>query len=135
MLGDVNLFLSPVSPPSSPSASSPVSSPPSFSHRAEMEIMLPLATTHRQGLATEVLRAFLGYAAGALGLPPAAFHAKVSETNEASMRLFEKLGFARGRLVEVFQEREIEWRGGEHWGWASTGEVVDYSPPEEHRAE
>lgn len=127
MLGDVNLFLSPVSPPSSPTSPSPLS-PPSFSNRAEMEIMLPLASTRRQGLATEVLQCFLSYAADALRLPPAAFHAKVSETNEASMRLFEKLGFRRGRLVEVFQEREIEWAGGEEWGWGKKGEVVDYTP-------
>lgn len=124
MIGDVNLFLHAVSPPSSPSPSA--IAPPAYSHRAEMEIMLPLSSTHQQGLGTATLQLFLSYAGRALRLPPAAFFARVSETNEGSMRLFEKLGFGRGRLVEVFQEREMEWRGGDAWGWESQGVEVEY---------
>lgn len=52
---------------------------------------------------------FLAYAKKELRLAESDFFAKIGLENEPSIRLFEKLGFKRGKVVEVFGEVEMVW--------------------------
>ncbi|GJN91709.1 hypothetical protein Rhopal_004732-T1 [Rhodotorula paludigena] len=112
MIGDVNLFLHAVTPPSSPSSSAPSAlSAPALTRRAELEIMLPPSplVPPRSGLALLVLQTFLSYSSRSLNLPPRAYFARIGFDNEASLGLFRKLGFVEGKRVEVFREVEMVW--------------------------
>ncbi|GAA5887487.1 hypothetical protein JCM5296_002590 [Sporobolomyces johnsonii] len=127
MIGDANLFLHAVTPPSSPtvppadSSSAPATAPtPRPSHRAELEIMFPPSPlyTARSGLALSTLQLFLAYAARALSLPPAAFFARIGIDNAPSLGLFSKLGLREVKRVEVFREVEMGWvADGDGWPW------------------
>jgi len=44
-----------------------------------------------------------------LNIPPTRLVMRISETNTASIRLFEKLGFEVRKHVEVFGEVEMRW--------------------------
>ena len=44
-----------------------------------------------------------------LNIPPAFLVTRISESNTASIRLFEKLGFRLTKKVEVFSEVEMRW--------------------------
>jgi hypothetical protein len=87
----------------------------------------------RKGLATEALQLMLGYATGQprafttprsaslshqytfedspLKIPPTFLITRILETNSASIRLFEKLGFEITKRVDVFKEVEMRYRG------------------------
>ena len=126
MIGDVNLFLHDASPPSSPASSPADPAPTPTPRRAELEIMLPAASTlhrPRSGLALLTLQLFLSYASRALDLAPSAFFARIGFDNAPSLGLFNKLGFVQGKRVEVFREVEMRWSGGEgdeegrRWPW------------------
>jgi RimJ/RimL family protein N-acetyltransferase len=38
--------------------------------------------------------------------------AKIGSSNTSSIALFEKLGFVKTKVVEVFSEVEMRWKGG-----------------------
>lgn len=146
MVGDVNIFLSQATPPSSDNEDS--TAPPEpirrgsitsitlpsgpDTRRAEVEIMLAPRSSRRQGLALSTLRLFLLYAARTLKLKPSAFFARIGTSNSGSIALFEKLGFKRGRVVEVFQELQMNWGGSdEGFGWEGKEEYVVLDDPAE----
>lgn len=150
MIGDVNIFLSSETPPSSDAeddkpaalASSSLSTSPSSitklppardTRRAEVEIMLAPLGARRRGFALSTLRIFLLYASRTLSLPPSAFFARIGTANTGSIALFEKLGFKRGKVVEVFQEMEMNWGGGEggNFGWEGKEEYTPLDDPAE----
>lgn len=150
MIGDVNIFLSSETPPSSDaedeeptalSSSALSTSPSSISkpppardtRRAEVEIMLAPLGARRQGFALSTLRLFLLYASRTLNLPPSAFFARIGTANTGSIALFEKLGFKRGKVVVVFQEMEMNWGGkeGEGFGWEGKEEYIPLDDPAE----
>ncbi|GAA5834540.1 hypothetical protein JCM9279_004347 [Rhodotorula babjevae] len=149
MIGDVNLFLHDVSPPSSPSPSSSPSAEPAPTptpRRAELEIMLPPPSSSspsyrpRSGLALLTLQLFLSYASRALDLAPSAFFARIGFDNAPSLGLFKKLGFVEGKRVEVFREVEMRWGGadgdgeGKRWPWEKD-EAWRYDEVEDPRDE
>ncbi|GAA5937035.1 hypothetical protein JCM1841_002783 [Sporobolomyces salmonicolor] len=125
MIGDANLFLHAVPPPSSPpvagasASSSPATPSPSPSRRAELEIMFPPSARHpaRSGVALSTLHLFLSYAARALALPPAAFFARIGLDNAPSRALFAKLGLHEVKRVDVFREVEVAWVAADADGW------------------
>lgn len=150
MIGDVNIFLSSETPPSSdaeddepaPLASSSLSTSPLSAakplpvhdtRRAEVEIMLAPLGARRQGFAISTLRLFLLYASRTLKLPPSAFFARIGTANTGSIALFEKLGFKKGKVVEVFQELEMTWGGkdGQGFGWEGKEEYIPLDDPAE----
>ncbi|GAA5977289.1 hypothetical protein JCM5350_002418 [Sporobolomyces pararoseus] len=127
MLGDVNLFLHSSSSSFEDDAEDG-DNPEEEKMTAELEIMLPPSSKNykpRTGLALETLQLFLSYSSRHLDLKPRQFIAKVGFDNEASLRLFEKMGFVEKKRVEIFREIELDWgggrggeEGGEHmWSW------------------
>jgi len=80
----------------------------------------------RRGLAQEALQLMLSYATGTPHLfgvntdcrsTPSPLHilaaylvTRITESNEPSIRLFEKLGFKITKRVVVFEEVEMRWR-------------------------
>jgi hypothetical protein len=56
------------------------------------------------------------YAVHHLPLSPRHFIARIGTANEASISLFERLGFGKVRVVEVWSEAEMRW------GWTAGGE-------------
>ncbi|GAA6058722.1 hypothetical protein JCM10212_003410 [Sporobolomyces blumeae] len=157
MLGDVNLFLHAVSPPVSPIVPptleddnverETVPPVPQDAYRAELEIMFPPSSplfAPRTGIALETLQHFLSYASASLDLRPFSFFVRIGYDNEASIKLFEKLGFAERKRVDVFREVEMAWHGAderergasEAWPWETdagwkTGSLDD--PRDEER--
>lgn len=141
MLGDVNLFL--YEDPDPPSAASP--STPII---GELEIMLPLPSSRRQGLAASTLNAFMAYITSPTNLPRILeeyrlgsderserylryLRVKIDQGNEASLGLFEKLGFGRVGGVNCFGEVEMRREVSEKGivggvGEADVGRVVGY---------
>ncbi|KAF8996135.1 GNAT domain-containing protein [Cyathus striatus] len=131
MVGDVNLFLKGTPPyaqghdvkPSPNGHNSDEEEEEEF--EAEVEIMIAEPSYRRKGLAQDALHLMLTYATGqpdAFGFSPASpidsplnllpetLVTRISQTNEPSIRLFEKLGFKITKTVEVFQEVEMRWR-------------------------
>ena len=148
MVGDVNLFLSSATPPSSDNEDEASAAPPEpvrraslasitqsalpDTRRAEVEIMLAPRSARRQGLALSTLRLFLLYASRTLNLKPSAFFARIGTSNTGSIALFEKLGFKRGKVVEVFQELQMDWGGNdEGFGWEGQEEYTVLDDPAE----
>ncbi|CCM02707.1 uncharacterized protein FIBRA_04813 [Fibroporia radiculosa] len=100
MVGDVNLFLK--------------GTPEDEDFEAEAEVMIAEPAFRRRGLALAALELMLSYATSPsapapLPVPRERLVARIAETNEPSVRLFERLGFAVTRRVEVFQELEMRW--------------------------
>ncbi|KAF8961188.1 GNAT domain-containing protein [Flammula alnicola] len=112
---------------------------------AEVEIMIAEPSFRRKGLAIEALQLMLGYATGQphafsvtqptsndppltslphrhtfedspMKIPPQCLLTRISDTNVASIRLFEKLGFQVTKRVEVFNELEMRYRRTLHRG-------------------
>ncbi|PPQ73953.1 hypothetical protein CVT24_012542 [Panaeolus cyanescens] len=100
---------------------------------AEAEIMIAEPSFRRKGFAVEALQLMLGYATGQpdafvvpgqdsaftpnaslppspLNIPPSSLLVKIGDTNHASIKLFQKLGFEIVKRVEVFQEVEMRWQ-------------------------
>ncbi|KAI5476134.1 acyl-CoA N-acyltransferase [Pseudohyphozyma bogoriensis] len=117
MIGDVNIFLS----QEDESDDEETSDAPTkeAKSRAEVELMIAALDARRQGFGGDAIRTFLSYASQELKLKPDSFFAKIGMGNDASLRLFERLGFKEGKRIEVFQEVEMVWGGGEEWGWDS----------------
>lgn len=78
---------------------------------AEIEVMVAEPASRRKGLAREALRLLVAYSAARLGVR--CYVAKIRDHNEASMRLFEGLGFREVRRVAVFKEVHYELYVGE----------------------
>ncbi|KAH7401770.1 GNAT domain-containing protein [Phaeosphaeria sp. MPI-PUGE-AT-0046c] len=142
MLGDVNLFL--YEDPDLPSSTTTPSTDPTDSVPiiGELEIMLPLPSSRRQGLATSALKAFVAYITSPTNLPRIMeeyrlgcderserflryLRVKIDKENEASLGLFGKLGFARVGEVNYFGEVEMrrEVREGGMTDGLAEGEV------------
>lgn len=122
MIGDVNVFLQQSYPSDDESDADP-SAPSSPQPRCEVELMIAIPSTRRQGLGLAALQMFLSYASTELRLPPIAFFARIGVRNDASLRLFDKVGFRRGK-ESVFKEVEMLWDGGGEWGWDKGYEVL-----------
>ncbi|KAL8283141.1 hypothetical protein RQP46_005919 [Phenoliferia psychrophenolica] len=81
------------------------------------------------GYGVAALQVFLPYASTALKLPPSSFFSKIGVKNEASISLFEKLGFSKVKVVEAFEEVEMGVLGGaDDWGWEVAYEVLEVEP-------
>ncbi|KAL4262030.1 acetyltransferase family protein [Pleurotus pulmonarius] len=130
MIGDVNLFLK----GSRRDNRQDVDVEDDF--EAEVEIMIAEPDFRRKGLAIEALQLMLGYATtgspsgvfpassepepqhtlhhrseSPLPVPPRSLVTRISESNTPSIKLFEKLGFAITKRVEVFREVEMRYQG------------------------
>ncbi|KAI0917730.1 hypothetical protein AcV7_007064 [Taiwanofungus camphoratus] len=98
-----------------------------FADRFRADSRNPFATMaepafRRRGLASAALQLMLSYATSPSAprpLPVARERlvARIGERNVASMRLFEKLGFAVTRRVEVFGEVEMRFKGADAMAW------------------
>ena len=88
MIGDVNLFFNDEDP-----------------SVAEIEVMIAEKRYWRQGLGREALYLMLAY--GTQELRVSRFTAKIALKNEASLRLFEALGFQWVCTSDIFQEAEL----------------------------
>ncbi|KAL0579075.1 hypothetical protein V5O48_002917 [Marasmius crinis-equi] len=139
MVGDVNLFLSGdiSSTTTSPNTEHPGDEEDEFT--AEAEIMIAEPAYRRKGMALEALELMFRYAT-AQGpasfskrptnkhhsgephnsarefpslpnpIPPRCLLTRITENNEASIKLFNKLGFEVTKRVEVFGEVEMRWK-------------------------
>ena len=88
MIGDVNLFF--------------IFSP----EEAEINIMLAETKHRRGGYGSEVLNLMMNYAKN--NLPISKFSAKITNSNLASMKFFERNGFDKISVSEVFEETTYE---------------------------
>jgi len=91
MAGDINLFLHDNDDP----------------YNAEVDIMIGEPCCRNKGLATEALNLIMHF--GIHKLQIKRFFAKISETNEASIRLFERMGFERINYSAAWKEIEYEF--------------------------
>ncbi|KIM36330.1 hypothetical protein M413DRAFT_449211 [Hebeloma cylindrosporum] len=136
MIGDVNIFLNGAPPALRPPQDTLTNvggdQEDEDEFQAEVDIMIADRSFRRKGLATEVLQLMLGYATGhpcafstpdssflshqyafedsPLKIPPTSLITRILETNSASIRLFEKLGFEVTKRVHVFKEVEMRYR-------------------------
>ncbi|KAG7095295.1 hypothetical protein E1B28_006063 [Marasmius oreades] len=131
MIGDVNLFLS----DDLTSITTRGFSDEADGFTAEAEIMIAEPSYRRRGMAYEALQLMFRYATSrrseyfsatsspavtspsdlefpSLPTPisPRSLLTRITESNEASIRLFQKLGFEVTKRVEVFGEVEMRWR-------------------------
>ncbi|KIY53145.1 hypothetical protein FISHEDRAFT_33878 [Fistulina hepatica ATCC 64428] len=123
MVGDVNLFLKNL--PGTTSGPL-VDGCGDDKLEAEVELMIAERAYRRKGLAMEATRLMLAYATNSpsltqneplddyyiqspLPILPESLVVRVSETNDASVGLFQKLGFRIVKRVAVFQEVEMRW--------------------------
>ena len=91
MVGDVNLFMHDHDDPGN----------------AEIEIMIADEASRGKGIGCEALRLMMNYAVSCLHITR--FFAKIHETNETSLKLFETtLGYRRVNYAAAFQEWELE---------------------------
>lgn len=117
MIGDVNLFLK------------GDKADPEF--EVEVEIMIAEPAYRRRGCASAALQMLLAYATapGApapLPVPRDRLVVRIGEKNEASMRLFEKLGFAVTKRVAVFEEVEMRFQADRAPASWTAGQVQPY---------
>lgn len=130
MIGDVNLFLSDAYESEDEEEDAPSSSkskpPPPPTKRAEIELMIALTSVRRSGYGIQSIQLFLSYSSQILGLKPSQFFAKIGMDNSGSIKLFEKLGFVKGKVSEIFQEVEMIWNGGDGWNWEEGYEMIEY---------
>lgn len=122
MIGDINLFLSSLTASDSEDETTSKSTGSISALKAECEIMIASPSARRQGYAIEALRLFLSYSSRELKIPPRNFFARISLRNVGSIALFERLGFVKGKIVEVFDELTIIHLA-EEWSWKD--EVVE----------
>lgn len=120
MIGDVNLFLSSPDSDDEDTERNMAPTPSASSRRAECEIMIAEPSFRRRGHGKEALELMISYASlpDTLSLPPSAFFSRIGTSNLGSIALFEKLGFSRGKVVEAFEELEMNGpteRGGFRW--------------------
>ena len=85
-------------------------------------------TYRRKGLAHTALQLMLAYATDAssphpLPVPRDRLVVRIGERNEASRRLFEKLGFVLTKRVAVFEELELRYNGADGGAWVSGRQV------------
>ena len=76
----------------------------------------------RRGVAYAALQMMLSYATdpaspSPLPVPKESLVARIGEKNEASIRLFEKLGFSVTKRVAVFEEVELRFTPGGDKAW------------------
>ncbi|KAL8477926.1 hypothetical protein ACS0TY_030001 [Phlomoides rotata] len=90
MVGDVNIFMN----------------DPDDPQIAEVEIMVAEPKSRGKGLAKESVLLMMAFAVKNFGIH--IFRAKISETNEASISLFKKLGFKETSCSEIFKEITLE---------------------------
>ncbi|KAF9269753.1 hypothetical protein L218DRAFT_890577 [Marasmius fiardii PR-910] len=135
MVGDVNLFLSGDLSPIVSTTRAPYDEPDEFT--AEAEIMIAESSYRRRGMAYEALQLMFRYTTSRgpehfsvvsspsvstsssepefpslpTPIPPQYLLTRITESNEASIKLFQKLGFKVTKRVEVFGEVEMRWRG------------------------
>ncbi|ETS63394.1 hypothetical protein PaG_01675 [Moesziomyces aphidis] len=131
MVGDVNIFLNArheYDDEDEEQARKDSSSQPADIYDAECEIMIAEHGYRRKGIAREALKMMFEYVTAAptptaesgkmpqvdkpsshcsLPIPPEWLTCKISLTNQASIRLFESLGFPRQSVSEVWQEVEM----------------------------
>lgn len=106
MVGDVNMFLSPLDTSEDDAASSSV--------QGELEIMIAEPTARRKGCATEALSLMIRYAlANELVGKPEDLLVRIGERNARSVDMFGKLGFEVVKRVAVFEELEMRIKGHE----------------------
>ncbi|TFK32295.1 GNAT domain-containing protein [Crucibulum laeve] len=131
MIGDVNIFLHGTLPSSETAEKITRAGEEEDEFEAEVEIMIAEPAYRRGGRALEGLQLMLTYATGvpeafilagdarldslrAIKSPwkisPNSLVTRISDINEPSIRLFEKLGFQITKRVEVFSEIEMRWR-------------------------
>lgn len=116
MIGDVNVFFSPVEEDEEHDGSvqhiafedSLVKPDATSALQAELEIMIAEPSVRRQGLASQALQLMLQYVSiPPLSIPPKHFLVRIGQSNKGSIAMFEKLGFEIVKTVEVFQEVEM----------------------------
>ncbi|RDX41112.1 acyl-CoA N-acyltransferase [Lentinus brumalis] len=110
MIGDVNLFLKGV--------------PADEDFEVEAEIMIAESAYRRRGVAYTALQLMLSYATdpsspSPLPVPKDRLVARIGEKNQASIRLFEKLGFTVTKRVAVFEEVELRFTAGDEKTWTA----------------
>ncbi|XP_020555099.1 N-acetyltransferase 9-like protein isoform X3 [Sesamum indicum] len=90
MVGDVNIFMNDLDDP----------------QMAEVEIMIAEQKSRGKGLAKESILLMMAFAIESFGIH--LFRAKIGESNEASLNLFQKLGFKETSRSEIFKEVTVE---------------------------
>ncbi|CAI9759884.1 unnamed protein product [Fraxinus pennsylvanica] len=90
MVGDVNIYMNDMDDP----------------QMAEIEIMIAELKSRGKGLAQESVLMMIVFAVENFNIH--AFHAKIGESNKASLNLFYKLGFKKISYSEVFKEVTLE---------------------------
>lgn len=90
MVGDVNIFMNDLDD----------------SHIAEIEIMIAESKSRGKGLAKESVLLMMAFAAKNFGI--LIFRAKIGESNDASLNLFQKLEFKKTSYSEIFKEVTLE---------------------------
>ncbi|TYZ58487.1 hypothetical protein PybrP1_004192 [[Pythium] brassicae (nom. inval.)] len=102
MAGDVNLFFNDYED----------------AFNCEMEIMIAEPKYRRSGFAREAVELMMAYATSRLHVRR--FYCKINEANDASLQLFDRLGYKKCNYVTAFQELELELLPAQH-----TARVVD----------
>ncbi|KAF1782436.1 Acyl-CoA N-acyltransferase [Phytophthora cactorum] len=98
MAGDVNLFFNDYDDP----------------HACEMEVMIAEEKYRRKGFAEEAVKLMMAYGVEDVAgvatstLNVTRFICKIIETNDASIQLFEKLGYVKYNYVAAFNQVEME---------------------------
>lgn len=92
MVGDVNIFMNDLDD----------------SHIAEIEIMIAESKSRGKGLAKESVLLMMAFAVKFFGI--LIFRAKIGESNDASLNLFQQLEFKKTSYSEIFKEVTLELR-------------------------
>ncbi|XP_057955575.1 GCN5-related N-acetyltransferase 9 isoform X2 [Malania oleifera] len=90
MVGDVNLYMNDLDDP----------------HLGEIEIMIAEPKSRGKGLGEEAVLMMMAFAVKDFHIHT--FHAKIGESNEASLNLFRKLGFKDASYSDIFKEVTLE---------------------------
>lgn len=138
MVGDVNLFLSEVDESDDDEGAA------AGGLVGEIELMIAVPEHRRKGYGRAALLVFMAYVLGhwtsiAVGYssqsgssgwyPLAYLRARINESNERSIKLFESVGFERTtERANYFGEVELRWRGSEEdlrkcKGWERAGQI------------
>lgn len=78
---------------------------------AEIEVMVAEVGSRKKGIAREAVEIMMAYAAQDLNVTT--FVAKILETNEPSIRLFEALGYCLTKRVQAFKEVHLQRNAGD----------------------